>query len=82
MGWRIFTLEELKQYNGKNKAPAYIAFKGIVYDVSGSFLWKHGRHQVLHDAGEDLTPHMPEAPHSASILEPFPRVGVLADPGE
>jgi len=50
-----FTEEELARYNGKNGAPAYIAYKGKVYDVSDSFLWRNGSHQVLHNAGADLT---------------------------
>jgi Predicted heme/steroid binding protein len=33
-----FTLEELKQYNGENGQPAYVAIDGIVYDVSMSIL--------------------------------------------
>ncbi len=78
MGWRIFTAEELARYNGRDGAPAYVAFEGIVYDVSNSFLWKNGNHQVLHDAGCDLTASMKDAPHGASVFEPFPRVGVLS----
>jgi len=37
-----FTEEELAQYNGKNGNPVYVAYKGKVYDVSASFLWKDG----------------------------------------
>jgi predicted heme/steroid binding protein len=50
-----FTKNELAQYNGKDGAPAFIAYEGKVYDVSHSFLWQDGRHQVLHTAGVDLT---------------------------
>jgi len=72
-----FTEEELSRYDGKNGAPAYAAFKGKVYDVSGSFLWKDGNHQVLHNAGEDLSAVMGQAPHWEDVLERFPVVGVL-----
>lgn len=34
-----FTLEELRQNDGKNGKPAYVVFKGKVYDVSDDFLW-------------------------------------------
>ena len=71
------TEEELSRYDGKNGAPAYIAFKGKVYDVTGSFLWKDGNHQVLHDAGKDLSATMGQAPHGEDILERFPVVGTL-----
>ena len=72
-----FTQEELAQYNGKNGLPAYAAYKGKVYDVSGSFLWKDGNHQVLHDAGTDLSAAMEQAPHGEDVLDRFPVVGVL-----
>ena len=74
-----FTKEQLSQYNGKNGAPAYIAYKGKVYDVSVSFLWKDGNHQVLHDAGTDLTAAIEQAPHGDDILGRFPVVGVMRD---
>jgi predicted heme/steroid binding protein len=39
---KVFSLSELSKYNGKRNMPAYIAYKGKVYDVSNSFLWKGG----------------------------------------
>jgi len=74
---REFSKEELALYNGKNGAPAYAAYKGKVYDVSGSFLWKDGDHQVLHNAGMDLTDVMEQAPHCGDVLDKFPVVGTL-----
>jgi len=71
--------EELAQYNGKNGNPAYIAYKGRVYDVSSSFLWKDGIHQVFHSAGSDLTYALERAPHGREALEKFPVVGFLSD---
>ncbi len=72
-----FTEAELAQYDGKNENPAYIAYKGKVYDVSTSFLWQDGMHQVYHGAGKDLTEALEEAPHGAAVLARFPVVGVL-----
>ena len=72
-----FTEEELAQYNGKNGNPVYVAYKGKVYDVSASFLWKDGAHQVLHSAGVDLTDALEQAPHDEDFLEKFPVVGIL-----
>jgi len=72
-----FSDEELRKYNGKNGTPAYIAYDGKVYDVSESFLWKDGNHEVLHNAGVDLTDAMKHAPHSGNVLEKFPVVGTL-----
>jgi predicted heme/steroid binding protein len=72
-----FSEEELAQCDGKNGKPAYVAYKGKVYDVSASFLWKDRRHQVLHRAGIDLTDALKEAPHGGDVLEKFPLVGTL-----
>jgi predicted heme/steroid binding protein len=74
---RTFTRKELAQYNGKNGTPAYIAYNGKLYDVSSSFLWRNGNHQVLHNAGVDLTDSLEQAPHGADLLEKFPVVGML-----
>lgn len=69
--------QELSKYNGKNGVPAYIAYQGKIYDVSESFLWKNGKHQVLHQAGEDLTDALKDAPHGQDMLERVPLVGLL-----
>ena len=75
---RVFTKEELKKYDGSNGS-AYIAFRGKVYDVSQSFHWRKGVHQVMHHAGCDLTEALGKAPHSSEILDKFPVVGRLLD---
>ena len=74
---KVFTLSELAEYDGANGRPAYVAYKGTVYDVSGSFLWKDGKHQGLHRAGRDLTTEIERAPHDPDFLERFPVVGKL-----
>ena len=76
---KTLTKKELARYNGMNGAPVYVAYKKKVYDVSDSFLWKGGRHQVLHNAGEDLTDDLEHAPHGADLLERFPIVGTLCE---
>ena len=75
---RSFTLGELAAYNGRDGAPAYIAHQGVVYDVSHSYYWKGGRHQVTHSAGADLTAELAQAPHSIDMLERVPAIGVLS----
>jgi predicted heme/steroid binding protein len=74
-----FSKGELARCNGKNGAPAYITYKEKVYDVSTSFQWRNGngRHQVLHNAGEDLTESLEQAPHNAELLQRFPVIGIL-----
>lgn len=74
---RQFTVEELKEYNGKNGKPAYIAHKGKVYNVTDDYLWVDGEHQGEHSAGADLTENMSLAPHMEDVLERVKLVGVL-----
>ena len=73
-----FTREELSRYDGREGRPAYIAFMGLVYDVSASFLWKNGEHQAGHKAGTDLSKALGRAPHGAGILGKFKAVGKYA----
>jgi predicted heme/steroid binding protein len=72
---RTFNEKELAQYNGKNGTPAFIAYNGKVYDVSSSFLWRDGKHQLIHNAGVDLTDSFEEAPHGADMPKKFTIVG-------
>jgi len=74
---RKFTLQELKKYDGKDGRPAYIAYKGKVYDVTESYLWIDGDHQGQHEAGKDLTEEIALAPHGEENLERVKVVGVL-----
>lgn len=72
---KIFTSEELAKYNGKGGQSCYIAYNGLVYDVTGSYHWKNGEHWVLHKAGKDLTDELIDAPHFDDLLEKFEIVG-------
>lgn len=71
------TLEKLRQYNGKNGQKAYVAYKGKVYDVTESTLWKNGTHKRIHEAGFDLTEAMENAPHAEEVFTGFTVVGTL-----
>ena len=73
-----FTISDLGKFNGKNGNPAYIAFKGKVYDVSMSGQWTDGDH-LGHEAGQDLTMAMDIAPHGDEVMEKMRVVGVLAE---
>jgi predicted heme/steroid binding protein len=77
---KFFTREELGKYDGSSGV-AYVTFEGKVYDISRSFHWKRGIHQVIHQAGCDLTDALKQASHGPDLLEKFPVVGELLDPG-
>jgi len=74
-----FTLAELAKFDGAGGRGAYVAYKGLVYDVSKSFLWKAGKHQGLHRAGRDLTDELDRAPHGPEFVERCPIVGRLSE---
>jgi predicted heme/steroid binding protein len=70
------THQELQENNGKNGKPAYIVYKGKVYDVSESSFWMEGDHMGMHEAGKDLTEELEMAPHRE---ENFQRVKFVGD---
>ena len=74
---RKITMNELAQNDGRNGKPAYVAFKGTVYDVSESAFWLEGDHMGAHQAGKDLTNEMELAPHREEMLQKVKQVGVL-----
>lgn len=71
------TPDQLAHFDGKEGRPAYIAYKGMVYNVSDSRLWKNGSHMVKHLAGNDLTPALSLAPHKDDKILAMPQVGML-----
>jgi predicted heme/steroid binding protein len=74
---KTFTYQELMEYNGQGGKPAYVAYKGVVYDVSDSDLWINGKHQNRHDAGDDLSNDFMQAPHGEDVFERVKIVGKL-----
>ncbi|NTW28535.1 MAG: cytochrome B5 [Coriobacteriia bacterium] len=71
-----FTLDDLADFDGKDGRPAYVAYEGIVYDVSESAMWDEGSHGDMHSAGADLTEDHAMAPHDVYITD-FPEVGKI-----
>ena len=72
-----FDAEELKQYNGEDDKPIYVAYKGKVYDVTESKMWRKGMHMKRHQAGQDLSTDIQAAPHEPDLLERYPQIGIL-----
>jgi predicted heme/steroid binding protein len=72
-----FSIEELQAFNGREGAPAYVAFKGAVYDVTESRLWKGGSHLKKHSAGRDLTDILKTAPHGEEKILAMKRIGKI-----
>ncbi|HWR21992.1 MAG TPA: cytochrome b5 domain-containing protein [Feifaniaceae bacterium] len=75
----VLTLEELKQYDGKDGQPAYVAVDGVIYDFSNIPEWKDGEHNG-YSAGNDLTEEIKtKSPHGVSRLNGVPVIGKLAE---
>ena len=73
------TKEQLKEYNGKDGKPAYIGYKGKVYDISKSDFWPNGEHMGRFQAGEDLTDSIDMSPHGEKNIFRYEAVDVLED---
>lgn len=74
---KTFTLDELAQYNGKDDMPAYVAFDGIVYDMSSVPAWAGGIHKGF-QAGKDYSDEIAkQSPHGKSVLKKLTPVGIL-----
>ena len=76
------TIDGLCGFDGKEGRPAYIAYKGIVYDMTKSRLWKNGSHVMKHAAGNDLTDILKTAPHGEDKVIAMPQIGRLLMPNE
>jgi predicted heme/steroid binding protein len=79
---RTVTMSELRRNNGDLGMPKYVAFQGVVYDVTDCPRWRKELHERLHFAGQDLTSELEEAPHQQDVFSrPCVKVvGRLADP--
>lgn len=74
----VFTTEELANYNGKNGAAAYVAYEGLVYDVTDAKGWFNGEHEGV-EAGTDITEAFANSPHTPSIFDGLNVVGTFSN---
>lgn len=73
------TGEQLSSFDGKEGRPAYIAYRGMIYDISSSRLWKNGQHMMKHHAGTNLTDMLKNAPHGDDKVLAMPQVGMCVE---
>ena len=74
----LVTKAQLALRNGQDKPQVWIAYKGMIYDVGASRLWKNGTHYT-HWAGQDLTDELADAPHTEQVLAKFKVVAKLSN---
>jgi predicted heme/steroid binding protein len=71
-----FTRSQLALRNGQDKPQIWVAYRGIIYDLTDSRLWRNGHHYE-HWAGQDLTEELKDAPHTEIVFEGWEIVGTL-----
>jgi len=71
-----YSKQQLSLRNGQDKPEIWVAYKGYIYDVGKSRLWRDGKHYE-HWAGQDLTEELKDAPHTEKVFEKFEKIGVL-----
>ena len=64
----IVTQMELKHNTGERGTRKFIAYHGIVYDVTDCPKWRTDLHEQLHFPGQDLTSELPDAPHQEDVF--------------
>jgi len=72
-----YSRAQLALRNGQDKPEVWIAYLGLIYEVSASRLWKNGKHYE-HWAGQDLTDELKDAPHTEKVFEKFKVIGRLS----
>jgi predicted heme/steroid binding protein len=72
----VYTKQQLALRNGQDKPQIWVAYKGLIYDVTDSRLWRNGKHYE-HWAGQDLTDELPDAPHTEAVFEKFNVIGAV-----
>ena len=73
----FYTKEQLALRNGQDKEEIWCAYKGNIYDLTNSRLWKDGLHYE-HWAGQDLTEELKDAPHTEKVFEKYIIIGELS----
>ena len=71
-----YTKAQLALRNGQDRPEIWCAFRGLIYDVAPSRLWRNGKHYE-HWAGQDLTDELKEAPHTDKVFDKFVVIGKL-----
>jgi predicted heme/steroid binding protein len=71
-----YTRSHLALRNGQDKPEIWVAYKGMIYDVSRSKMWRGGKHYE-HWAGQDLTDELKDAPHNQNVFDKFKVIGML-----
>ena len=66
---KMITESQLRLFNGDDEERMYVAYKGIVYDVTDCPKWRQGIHEGQHLPGQDLSAELDnQAPHAGGVF--------------
>lgn len=73
-----FSVPELNQYDGQAKPQTFLAVKGVIYDVSGSWFYRKGApYGKL--AGHDASINLAKMSHDAGLLDKWGSIALTAE---
>lgn len=72
----VYTSSQLALRNGQEKEEIWFAYKGTIYEITGSRHWLNGIH-YRHWSGQDLTEELDRAPHGEYVFKRCKVVGKL-----
>lgn len=75
-GLTEYTISQLALRNGQDRDEIWVAYQGLIYDVSSSRMWRDGKH-YQYFAGQDLTEELHNAPHTERVFNRFKVIGKL-----
>jgi len=76
---KAISVKDLRLFDGRYNRPAYVGYKGKIFDVTESRYWSNGEHFFRHYTGQDLTPYLQDAPHGAENILRRPLAGEIMD---
>lgn len=65
---QVITESELRRNTGERGTRKWIAFEGVVYDVTDCPKWRTEMHERLHFPGQDLSTELLGAPHKKDVF--------------
>jgi len=71
-----YTKSQISLCNGQDRKEIWVAYKGVIFDVTESRYWKKGMHYE-HWAGQDLTDELGDAPHAEEVFKRVKKIGIL-----
>lgn len=71
-----YSRSQLALRNGEDREEIWVAYQGIIYEVSRSRHWRKGLHYG-HWSGQDLTEELADAPHAEEVFKRFEPIGKL-----